>query len=132
MREYSQNLKSCVADSQEEGSAGKEMGELMQVRNAYRMEQWRQIIQECQKSGLSNKEYCQQQGISEKTYYYWLRKVRTAAVEQVAPQIVELEPKEEKRTEVLYIRYRGAELTLPAETDMEAVAAVLRSVQQLG
>ncbi len=103
----------------------------MQVRNAYRMEQWRQIIQDCQQSGLSNKVYCQQQGISEKTYYYWLRKVRTAAVEHAAPQIVELEPKEEKRTEVLYIRYRGAELTLPAETDMEAVAAVLRSLQQL-
>ena len=107
------------------------MGEILQARNAYRMEQWKQIIQDCQKSGLSNKVYCQQQGISEKTYYYWLRKVRTSAVEQEAPQIVELEPKEEKRTEVLYIRYRGAELTLPAETDMEAVAAVLRSVQQL-
>ncbi len=107
------------------------MGEIVQVRNAYRMEQWRQIIQECQQSGLSNKEYCQQQGISEKTYYYWLRKVRTAAVEQVAPQIMELEPKEEKRTEKLYIRYRGAELTLPAETDIEAIAAVLRSLQQL-
>ncbi len=103
----------------------------MQVRNAYRMEQWRQIIQDCQKSGLSNKAYCQQQGISEKTYYYWQRKVRTSGVEQVTPQIVALEPEEEKRTEKLYIRYRGVELTLPAETDMEAVAAVLRSVQQL-
>ena len=29
------------------------------------------------------------------------------------------------------IRYRGAERTLPAETDIEAIAAVLRSLQQL-
>ena len=95
------------------------------------METWRQIIQDCQKSGLSNKAYCQQQGISEKTYDYWLRKLRTAAVEQAAPQLMEPEPEVDDRTEVLYIRYRGAELTLPAETDIEAVAAVLRSLQQL-
>ncbi len=103
----------------------------MHVRNAYRMEQWRKIIEDCQKSGLSNKMYCQQQGISEKTYYYWLRKVRTAVVEQAAPQIMELEPEKEERTEMLYIRYGGAELTLPAETDIDAIASVLRSLQQL-
>ncbi len=108
-----------------------EMGEILQVRNGYRMEQWKQIIQECRRSGLSNKAYCQQRGISEKTYYYWLRKVRTAAAEQAAPQIMEIEPEPKGRAEMLYIRYRGAELKLPAETDMEAVAAVLRSVQQL-
>ena len=66
-----------------------------------------------------------------KTYYYWLRKLRTAAVEQAAPEIVELEPEEGKQADVLYIRYRGAELTLPAETDIEAIAAVLRSLQRL-
>ncbi len=38
----------------------------MQTRNEYRKEQWRQIIQECQESGLSNKAYCELHGISEK------------------------------------------------------------------
>ena len=131
MRKYSPNLTISIGDSQEEGSGKKGMGEILQVRNAYRMETWRQIIQDCQKSGLSNKAYCQQQGISEKTYYYWLRKLRTAAVEQAAPQLMELKPEVDDRTEVLYIRFRGAELTLPAETDIEAIAAVLRSLQQL-
>ena len=107
------------------------MEKILQVRNAYRMEQWRQIIQECQKSGLSNETYCQQQGISEKAYYYWLRKLRTATVEQAVPQIMELEPEDERRAEVLYIRYRGAELRLPAETDIEAAASILRSLRQL-
>lgn len=103
----------------------------MQVRNGYRMEQWREIIQECQKSGLSNRAYCERHGISEKTYYYWLRKVRRAVMEQTAPQIMEVEPEREGRREELYIRYRGAELTLPAGTDIEAIAAILRSLQQL-
>lgn len=131
MRKYSQTLKRCIADSQGEGSAKKAMEEIMQVGNGYRMEQWRQIIQDCQKSGLSNKAYCEQHGISEKTYYYWLRKVRRSVMERTVPQIMELEAEGEGRQEALYIRYRGAELTLPAGTDIEAIAAILRSLQQL-
>ena len=103
----------------------------MEVRNGYRMEQWRQIIQDCQESGLSNKAYCEQHGISEKTYYYWLRKLRTAVMERAAPQIMEVKAEGGKQAEELYIRYRGAEMTLPAETDIEAIAAILRSLQQL-
>ena len=103
------------------------MGNVIQVRNEYRRQQWTQIIRECQSSGLSNKEYCRQQGIPEKTYYYWLRKLRSAAAEGI-PQIEEVEPPAEE--DKVYIRFRGAELTLPAGTDIEAIAAVLRSLQQ--
>ena len=104
------------------------MESVIQIRNEYRKQQWTQIIRECQGSGLSNKEYCRQQGISEKTYYYWLRKLRREAAEGI-PQIVEVEPPaiEDK----VYIRFRGAELALPAGTDVDAIAAVLRSLQQL-
>ena len=105
------------------------MGNAIQVRNEYRKQQWRQIIRECQSSGLSNKEYCRQQGISEKSYYYWLRKLRSAAAESI-PQIVEVEPPSAEEDKV-YIRFRGAELALPAGTDVDAIAAVLRSLQQL-
>ena len=104
------------------------MGNVIQVRNEYRKQQWAQIIRECQSSGLSNREYCRQHGISEKSYYYWLRKLRSAATEGL-PQIVEIErPAIEDK---VYIRFRGAELALPAETDVDAIAAVLRSLQQL-
>ena len=46
------------------------------------------------------------------------------------PQIVEMKPSAAIEDKV-YIRFRGAELTLPAGTDEEAIAAVLRSLQQL-
>ena len=104
------------------------MENVIQVRNEYLKQQWAQIIRECQSSGLSNKEYCRQQGISEKTYYYWLRKLRSEAGEGI-PQIVEVEPT--AMEDKVYIRFRGAELALPSETDVEAIAAVLRSLQQL-
>ena len=104
------------------------MENVIQVRNEYRKQQWAQIIRECQGSGLSNKEYCRQQGISEKTYYYWLKKLRSEAAEGI-PQIVEVEPPDIE--DKVYIRFRGAELALPAGTDVDAIAAVLRSLQQL-
>ena len=76
----------------------------------------------------AEQEYCRQQRISEKTYYYWLRKLRSEAAEGI-PQIVEVDsPGIEDK---VYIRFRGAKLALPAGTDVEAIAAVLRSLQQL-
>ena len=105
------------------------MEKIIQERNEYRKQQWAQIIRECQDSGQSNREYCRQQGISEKSYYYWLRKLRKAAVESL-PQIVEMGAPVAIEDRV-YIRFRGAELALPAGTDVEAIAAVLRSLQQL-
>ena len=44
---------------------------------------------------------------------------------------MELKAAREERAEELYIRYRGAELRLLAGTDIEAIAAILRSLQQL-
>ena len=85
---------------------------------------------ECGNSGLSNREFCRQRGISEKTYYYWLRKLRSQMAETVAPQLVTLEPVAES-DDLLQIQYRGAELKLPAGVDMDAVAAILRSLQSL-
>ena len=50
------------------------------------------LIQECNASGLTKREFCQQRGISEKSFYYWLRKLRTQMTESVAPQLVQLAP----------------------------------------
>ena len=40
------------------------------------------MVREREESGLSVKAYCEQTGIAAKTYYYRLRKLREAAVEQ--------------------------------------------------
>ena len=106
------------------------MGEVLAVRDAYRAQEWAMLIQECSASGLTKREFCQQRGISEKRFYYWLRKLRTQVAETAAPQLVQLEPLS-AREDILQIQYRGAELKLPAGVDMDAVAALLRSVQSL-
>ena len=104
------------------------MTEVMQVREAYRVEQWRQLMQQRKDSPLNNWKFCAQQGISEKGYYYWLKKLRESAVEHGIPQLVALEDRE--KPDELRIEYHGASMVLPGHVDIDAVAAVLRSLQQ--
>ena len=106
------------------------MADVLAVRDAYRAQQWEMVVHECAASGLSNREFCRQRGIPEKSFYYWQRKLRQQIVESAAPQLVPLEPVTESE-DLLQIQYRGAELKLPAGVDMDAVAALLRSLQSL-
>ena len=106
------------------------MADVLAVRDAYRAQQWEMVVQECAASGLSNREFCRQRGIPEKSFYYWQRKLRQQIVESAAPQLVPLEPVAAPE-DLLQIQYRGEELKLPAGVDMDAVAALLRSLQSL-
>lgn len=106
------------------------MADVLAVRDEYRAQQWAMLIQECKSSGMSNKEFCMQRGVSEKSFYYWQKKLRTKLLEAAAPQLVQLDPVSVP-TELLQISFRGAELTLPVGVDMDAVSAILRSIQSL-
>ena len=106
------------------------MADVLAVRDEYRAQNWAMVIQECAASGLSNRAFCRQRGIAEKSFYYWQRKLREQIVESASPQLVPLESPSAPE-EQLCIQYRGAELRLPIGVDMDAVAAILRSLQLL-
>lgn len=107
------------------------MADVLAVRNEYRLQNWMEIIRECQASGLSNREFCSQRGISEKTYYYWLRKVRTAAATIIEPQLVRLDNPEVSGTEQMFeIRYGRAELRLPEDVDLKSLAVFLNTLRR--
>ena len=106
------------------------MADVLAVRDEYRAQNWATVIQECSSSGLSNREFCRQRGISEKSFYYWQRKLRQQIIETSAPQLIQVEPAS-MLDDILRIQYRGAELKLPSGVDMDAVAARLRSLQAL-
>ena len=65
------------------------MDEITQVKNHFRMEQWIQLIKECQSSKLPIKTWCTQNGIKQQSYYYWLKKIRKAACEQLPATQIE-------------------------------------------
>ena len=106
------------------------MADVLAVRDEYRAQSWAMLIQECKASGMTNKDFCEQRGVSEKSFYYWQKKLRTKLAEAAAPQLVQLEPGPTP-AEFLQISFRGAELKLPIGVDMDAVSAILRSIQGL-
>lgn len=63
-------------------------------------------------------------------FLLWLHKLRNQLAEAAMPQLVPLEPLPAAE-EALRIQYRGAELKLPAGVSIDAVAAILRSIQSL-
>ena len=44
--------------------------------------QWADIIKDCKESGLKVDDYCAQNGLFRNAYFYWLRKVKEAALTQ--------------------------------------------------
>jgi len=106
------------------------MDNVIATRNEYRAQNWAMVIKDCADSGLTNKEYCIRHGIKEKTFYYWLRKLRKQACENAVPQLVAIDAAPETGG-TLRIEFKGAELKLPADVDKNAVAAVLLSIQKL-
>ena len=55
-----------------------------QLTHTVRKSNWINIIQQCQDrpAGITAKQWLAENGISEKSYYYWLRKIRREVCEQ--------------------------------------------------
>jgi putative transposase len=109
------------------------MAEVMTaVREESRLAQWSQTIRLCRESGLSNRAFCDQNGVSEKTYYYWLRKLKkTELAQETPPQLIKLNPRPDVSAVAVRLRLKGAELEIPEGTDFETLTMVLRALQNL-
>lgn len=60
-----------------------------EIAVAYRLTHWAGILRERQASGMSIRAYCKAEGICENVYYYWQRKLREAACEELLSVIEE-------------------------------------------
>ena len=54
-----------------------------EIAEEYRLSHWSQIMQERSQSGMSIRAYCKSGGIHENVYYYWQKRLREAACEQL-------------------------------------------------
>ena len=63
------------------------MDKVTQVKTQFRLEQWKKLISECQASGLSVRNWCNQNDIREQTYYYYLKKIREQSIENLPENI---------------------------------------------
>lgn len=98
-----------------------------------RITEWAAIIKDCKSSGLKVDEYCQQHDISRDAYYYWLRKVKTAALQQAG--FVELPVPEVKSVPAtgfdaqMVIKVGGAELGINNDTPTELITRILEVIR---
>ncbi|MDD4496172.1 MAG: IS66 family insertion sequence element accessory protein TnpB [Eubacteriales bacterium] len=63
-----------------------------EVTRKYRLNHWTEIIRECRSSGQTISAWCAGHDINPKTYYYWLRRIRTAACEALPSLSAENNP----------------------------------------
>jgi len=61
-----------------------------EIAEEYRLTHWAQIMQRRRENGQSIKSFCEAEGIYSNVYYYWQRKLREAACEQLV--VAQAEP----------------------------------------
>lgn len=101
----------------------------------YRTHQWTVMIQACRNSGLTVKAWCEEKGINPKSYYYWLRKLRTAALEEQdrSPQFVQISSTESVtcQNKGMILRISGCEMELQEGTSGELIERALRAIRNV-
>lgn len=80
-----------------------------QTTHDVRRANWLTVVTQCQgrPEGVSAKRWLSDNGVNEKSYYYWLRKFRKEAYEQMQPMV----EREQTDTSITF-----AELTIPEKT----------------
>lgn len=79
------------------------------VTQEYRMNQWIGIVRECRDSGQTVISWCKEHDIDTRKYYYWLKKIRTAACKAL-PQINE-------EGSIVPLEIQETSLSAPIDTD---------------
>jgi putative transposase len=106
----------------------------------YRLAQWAQALHDRAAAGQSIDELCQAKGVSRNTYFYWQRKVREAAAQQMitAGQSQALVPSGwaavqeavPEPLESLTLRIGGAEIEVRQGFDEALLASVIKTLSQ--
>lgn len=109
------------------------MEESLQEQNAsQRVRLWSERITACRSSGMSVRAWCKENGISEKTYYYWQRRIYQQLVSTAeAPCFAEVSPSvqlAQAPAAVVYLADSKAEFYSGADAaTVQAVIQALRS-----
>ena len=99
-----------------------------------RLNEWAEIIKDRCASGLFVDEYCKQHNLSRNAYYYWLRKVKAAALEQAGFVEIPLPKPDTPASEPshfnteMVIKTRGIELNVNSGTPAYLLAKALEVI----
>ncbi len=100
------------------------------ITHEVRMEKWKSIVEACnaRPKGQSARDWLNEQGISRKSYYYWQRKIRQEAYDQMQQSAVPATCKDANVTfaELSVSQYSGSE---PVDNKPFHADAVIKSGQ---
>ena len=117
------------------------MDEVTLVKTLFRKEQWKKLIFECQSSGMQVKDWCALHNVTKQTYYYWLRKIREEACENLPVVREESKPVAFKKLEVtppvsnlaaaVIIHLPSATVEVREGTSKQTIEVVLLALQNI-
>lgn len=110
------------------------MDKIAETKRAMRLREWTEMYRAYQASGKTVSEWCEEQGLSPKTFYYRLRKVREAALEDGEKhEIVPLSPTPSalsmNNISCIKISGNGIAVELPENTSAETIIAILQGLK---
>lgn len=114
------------------------MDKITDAKTEFRLKQWSKIIQACQTSGMTVVSWCNQNNVKIKSYYYWLRKLRTLTCEagSLVPQkteqvIVPVPFHQTKASEAVTIHISSFCVDIHDGTSRETIEAVLSALKTI-
>jgi len=114
------------------------MDKITETKTQFRLKQWTQIIQSCQASGMTVIGWCSQNNVNPKSYYYWLRKVRSIACENVSlvpqrnmHQIVPVSFRQANTPAGVTVHLSSVSVDIIDGTSKETIEAVLSTLKNI-
>ena len=117
------------------------MDQVTQIKTQLRMEQWKQLIEECQKSEMSVTAWCKENNVSESSYYYYLKRFRQQAIASLTVPMetesktifkkVEVSPYLSNPSAAVVLRLPQATLEIAEGTSQQTIQAVLLALQSV-
>ena len=103
---------------------------LQKLNAENRLAEWTQRIKACRSSGISVRQWCQEYGCTEKSYYYWQRKIFTLAQEQKQTEFAEIANRASScvSSAVAAVEIRGARVHILPGADEQTLGALLRAL----
>ena len=117
------------------------MDRVTQAKTQFRLEQWKKLIADCQASGMPVCAWCKQNNVSEPSYYYYLKRIRKQALENLPVTVPEEKLVSFKKLEVqtpiadtqaaVIIHLPSATIEVRNGTSQQTVEAVLLALKSI-
>lgn len=122
------------------------MNQLTIASHNHKMQLWITQIQECRASNQTVADWCSEKGVSIKSYYYWMRKIKTEAFESLPAERkakipsqkpgatfteVMLKERATSGTCAIKLQVSGLLLEIQNGADSQTIEHTLRTVQKL-